>query len=262
MSLKKKIAGKTRNMWGWVRDLPDHRDAMYAGPPKIIRKIPSDIDLRPHCSKVENQEDLGSCSANASTSAMEFLYNRLKKPAVDFSRLFVYYATRVWVEDVPAQEDSGCMIRNVMKALATYGACHEEKWPYNVDNYCDQPSEIAKNDALEHQILRYCRLSNLKSLKICLAEGYPITGGFMVPSSIDDPKTTETGIVKYPKSNENFVGGHAVLFIGFNDKTKLVAFQNSWGTSWGDKGFGYLPYDFFDNGLANDFWTIRSEEGL
>jgi C1A family cysteine protease len=193
---------------------------------------------------------------------MEFLYNRFKKPAVDFSRLFVYYSSRVWVEDVPADEDSGCMIRDVMKALSSYGACHEDKWPYQIKDFDLAPSQIATEEALKHQILNYYRLPNLKAIKACLVEGYPAVGGFMVPASADNTETEKNGIIKYPGSDENFIGGHAVLFIGYNDKTKLLIFQNSWGTDWGDKGFGYLPYDFVNNCLANDFWTIRSEEGL
>jgi len=245
-------------MWGWVRDLPDHRDMMY-GAAKYVATPPK-IDLRPMCAKIENQADLGSCTANASTSAMEFLYNLLKKPMVDFSRLFVYYTSRVWVEGVPPGEDSGCMIRDVMKALCKYGACHEEDWPYIVRNFSVAPSTKAKAKANEHQITRYYRLPNLKNIKICLKEGYPVVGGFMVPASIDDAKTVRTGIVKYPGPSESFVGGHAVLFVGYDDNTKLLTFQNSWGTYWGNKGFGFLPYEFVDNMLANDFWTIRAEE--
>jgi C1A family cysteine protease len=260
MSLRKKIAGKTRHMWGWVRDLPDHRDWKYVPPPKFVRTLPPKVDLRLTCAKIENQADLGSCTANASTSAMEFLYNVFKKPMVDFSRLFVYYASRVWVESVPPTEDSGCMIRDVMKALACYGACLESSWPYVTKNYSVAPPASAKKAALNHQILRYYRLPNLKNIKICLSEGYPVVGGFMVPASIDDPKTAKTGVVKYPGPSENFVGGHAILFVGYDDKTQLLTFQNSWGVNWGNRGFGYLPYKFVDTWLAEDFWTIRQEE--
>jgi len=257
-SLKKKISGKNRHMWGWVRDLPDHRDMMYAKP-RFIR-VPSSFNLRPNCAKIENQGDLGSCTANSSTSAMEYIYNVLKRPMVDFSRLFLYYISRVWVESVPATEDSGCMIRDVMKALAKYGVCPEEFWPYKTSDFSKAPSTRAKIEANKHQITRYYRLPNLKNIKICISEGYPVVGGFMVPESIDSAKTVKTGVVAYPGPTEPFVGGHAVLFVGYDDKTKLIAFQNSWGDKWGDKGFGYLPYEYVDSMLANDFWTIRQQE--
>jgi C1A family cysteine protease len=66
--------------------------------------------------------------------------------------------------------------------------------------------------------------------------------------------------VKYPGLKEEIVGGHCVLFVGFSDPDGWVVFENSWGSRWADKGFGYLPYEYFTNGLADDCWTIRAEE--
>jgi hypothetical protein len=42
-------AGRTFGAYGWVPDLPDHRDLMYSAPLGVIGSIPKKIDLRPHC---------------------------------------------------------------------------------------------------------------------------------------------------------------------------------------------------------------------
>ena len=57
------------------------------------------------------------------------------------------------------------------------------------------------------------------------------------------------------------VGGHAVIAVGYDDSTSRITVQNSWGTSWGDKGYFYMPYQYITNtNLADDFWTIRLVE--
>jgi len=220
----------------------------------------SHVDLEPYCSPIEDQGEIGSCTANASTSAMEFLFKKGGLSVPQLSRLFVYFASRVFVEHSPPFEDSGAQIRDVMKALATYGVCLESTWPYRAGDYSLQPSPAAIGEATHHRILTYYRIPNLPLIKHCLADGFPIVGGFSVPENAMGPQCAKTGVVIYPEPGESFVGGHAVLFVGYDDARGVVKFANSWSTGWGDRGFGYLPYAFFFTGLANDFWTIRREE--
>jgi C1A family cysteine protease len=61
-----------------------------------------------------------------------------------------------------------------------------------------------------------------------------------------------------PKKGERCLGGHAIMAVGYNDKTKMFKIRNSWGSGWGDKGYFYMPYDFITNAnYTDDFWTIR-----
>ena len=57
--------------YGWVPDLPDHRDHLYAAPATTLRRLPASADLRPHCPPVYDQGQLGSCTANAVGAALE-----------------------------------------------------------------------------------------------------------------------------------------------------------------------------------------------
>jgi len=46
--------------------------------------------------------------------------------------------------------------------------------------------------------------------------------------------------------------------VGFDDSRQWFIVRNSWGTSWGDAGYCYMPYNYIcDTSLANDFWTIK-----
>lgn len=252
------IAGKSRNLSGWRKDAPDHRDIELV-PLLSAAPLPKVIDLFGNCSPVEDQGDLGSCVANSATSAMEALLIKQKRPLLNFSRLFVYYYTRK-IDGVDPSEDAGCTMRSAMKCLAYFGTCLESIWPYDQSKFSKSPSYAAIKDAKNHQILKYFRCPNLTTTRVSLAQGFTIAGGFSVPENMHSNECSKTGVVKYPGAAEGFVGGHAVHFVGYNDDTKMLKFQNSWGTGWGDKGFGYLPYKFVENRLADDFWTIRSEE--
>src|SRR5438067_6310021 len=67
-----KPAPSRRKGLGWIPDLPDHRDFLYAAPPVFLRALPSKIDLRDQCPPVYDQGELGSCTANAIGGAIEF----------------------------------------------------------------------------------------------------------------------------------------------------------------------------------------------
>lgn len=72
-------------------DLPDHRDILYSVVRKVPAVLPPSVDLRPMCSKVEDQENLGSCTGNALVGGLEFLERKDRVPYAELSRLFVYY---------------------------------------------------------------------------------------------------------------------------------------------------------------------------
>ncbi len=65
-------ASKKRG-YGWVPDLPDHRDFIYKPAFKLFRLLPKLVDLSPGCSAIEDQGNLGSCTANALVGVLEFL---------------------------------------------------------------------------------------------------------------------------------------------------------------------------------------------
>jgi len=248
--------------YGWIPDLPDHRDFLYAAPIATLRALPTSIDLRSQCPPVYDQGQLGSCTGNAIAGAIHF--DRLKQnlqPAFVPSRLFIYYNERGMEGTVGT--DSGGQIRDGIKSVAAQGVCPEgpppPDWSYDISQFAAKPPEDCYQTALQHTIKVYSRLpQDLNQMKGCLASGYPFVFGFTVYESFESQEVANTGHAPMPAPGDAVVGGHAVLAIGYDDSQQVFLVRNSWGEGWGMKGYFTLPYAYLTQSrLASDFWTIR-----
>jgi C1A family cysteine protease len=250
--------------YGWLPDLPDHRDLRYAAVrhDALAKPVPPLVDLRAQCPPVYDQGSLGSCTANAIAGAFQFELMKQNLPVFNPSRLFIYYNERVLEGHV--KEDSGAQIRDGIKSVATQGVCDEALWPYNIAKFAQKPTKALYTKALKSQALQYTRLNNtaINELKTCLASGNPFVFGFTVYQSFEGDKVAQTGILPMPSSSESVMGGHAVMAAGYDDSKKAFIIRNSWGDAWGQKGYFYMPYDYITStDLADDFWTISQVEG-
>ena len=246
--------------YGWIPDLPDHRDLVYMAP-RGVKRLPSKADLRPFCPPVYDQGDLGSCTANAIGSAHQFdQLKQQKAGAFAPSRLFIYYNERAMAGTV--DEDSGAMIRDGIKTIAKQGVCSESEWAYNVPKFRTKPSRKCYAEALNNQALTYYSVrQDLNQMKGCLASGYPFVFGFSVYESFESEAVAKTGKAIMPRPKDKQLGGHAVMAVGYDDKGERFIVRNSWGVKWGLKGYFTMPYEYLlDPGLAADFWTIRLVE--
>lgn len=247
--------------YGWLPDLPDHRDILYGTVRRIPAAVPESVDLRPGCSAVEDQGALGSCTANALAGALEFLEMKNSVPFVDLSRLFIYYNERVIEGTV--KFDSGAMLRDGIKTLVRQGVCSEKRWPYDTAKFARKPSATCYREGQDHQITAYQRILSLDEMLACLAEGYPFVFGFAVYEGFESPRVARTGIVEMPERGERVIGGHAVLAVGYVQSERRFIVRNSWGIRWGMRGYFSIPFEYLsDRALADDFWTVRSGENL
>ncbi len=242
-----------RNNYGWIPDIPDARDYLYSSIRPRLR-LPKAINLTQFCSTVEDQGRLGSCTSQALAGNLEFLDNRLDLRYTDVSRLFIYYNERVLIHTVST--DSGAMLRDGIKTLKNDGVCPESIWPYEIEKFSRKPSAKSYADAKNHRISSYYRLESHSDRLACLTDGYPFVFGFAVYESLETAKVALTGVVPLPGKKEKMIGGHAVLAVGFDQKSKRFIFKNSWGAKWGRKGYGSIPFEYLET-LADDFWTIR-----
>jgi C1A family cysteine protease len=240
-----------KRRYTWRPDKPDQRDHVFKAK---WWGLPRSIDLRPHCSPVEDQRNLGACTANAIVGGLEFL----EPPAarIDLSRLFVYYQERVIEGTVGT--DAGAEIRDGVKACANVGVCAESLWPYKISRFRNKPTKAAYADAATRKISEYQRVTDLVALRTALAGGIPVVFGFSVYESFESDAVARTGIVPMPGPKEKMLGGHAVLAVGYDDGAKTVIVRNSWGVGWAAAGYCFMPYAYVaDRNLSDDFWVIR-----
>lgn len=251
------IESSIEKKYGWKPDKVDHRDHLYQLHNDIDNRIlPSTVDLRSLCPDVYDQGKLGSCTANAIGGAYQF--DEIRQHNHDQfvpSRLFIYYNEREMEGTV--NEDSGAEIRDGIKSIATLGVCDEKIWPYDISQFKVKPCGKAYNNAQNHHGVKYHRLSqSIDELRHCLSNGYPFVFGFAVYQSFESERVARTGYMNMPLSNDKFLGGHAVMAVGYTDDYFII--RNSWGSSWGDKGYFYMPNAYILNPkLCSDFWTLQ-----
>jgi len=189
---------------------------------------------------------------------------------LDAARLFLYKVTR---NLLGFKGDDGAYLRDAMKAMVLFGVPPEKYWPYDVARFNDEPSSFCYSFAQNYRAIRYYRLDPsgtspgelLKKTRQSLAARLPAMFGFSVYSSIPGLGDGK-GEIPFPTQGDTLEGGHAVLAVGYSDKKKIgkeqgaLLIRNSWGTQWGESGYGWLPYAYVEAGLADDFWAMVKQE--
>ena len=281
---------------GWIPDYPDFRD--YTEENEKIREIleptgvllrapggrrkgaaalPPSMDLREWCSPIEDQGQLGSCTANAGAGIIEYYERKSFGRHIEASRLFLYKVTRNLMK---MSGDTGAYLRTTIGAMVIFGVPPEEYWPYTDDpkSFDNEPPAFCYSFAQNYKTLMYYRHDPasagpdavIERLKTYLAAGHPAMFGFSVYSSIE--QAAETGEIPFPSPRDRMEGGHAIVAVGYDDKKEIrnehadrpetgaLLIRNSWGKAWGEAGYGWLPYAYVKRGLAEDFWSVLKKE--
>ena len=283
---------------GWIPDYPDFRD--YTEETKEVRQIlkpsgllfgaagkkspktkplPAMVNLRQWCSPVEDQGQLGSCTAHAGVGIIEYYERKSFGRHIAASRLFLYKVTRNLMK---MRGDTGAYLRSTIGAMVLFGVPPEEYWPYrdSAQDFDAEPPAFCYSFAQNYKTIKYYRHDPppaapeaiLNRVKTYLAAGHPAMFGFTVYSSIE--QANDSGQIPFPSPRDRIEGGHAIMAVGYDDRMKIknrfggdettgaLLIRNSWGKDWGEDGYGWLPYEYVLRGLAEDFWSVLKKEWI
>lgn len=272
---------------GWLREHPDLRDytprdrkisellTKTRFPKALESSDPDRVDLRSWCSPIRNQGSLGSCTAQAGVGLLEFFEKKAFGKYIDASPLFLYKATRNLMQ---LKGDTGAYIRTTLGAIVLFGVPPEKYWRYttSIFSFDAEPPAFCYAFGENFKAVNYFKFDTagvspsalLLLIKKNLVSGLASMFGFTVYRSIDQAE--KKGKIPLPCPNEGVLGGHAVVAVGYDDKMVIrnescsletkgaLLIRNSWGEKWGEKGYGWLPYDYVQKGLAVDWWSIIS----
>ena len=174
---------------------------------------------------------------------------KMEEAEIFLSAQYAYIRGRQLEGTFPGDRWTGIWGVTVMRIGHGWGAVPEQHWPYDTSVW--PPIEPEGLDSIARNYRRDTYYRRVRSVEECKA----VMGQMEMPVCValkisDDWYGALGGKIPWPQSNNSTpVGSHSVLLVGYNDEKGEFTFQNSWGIEWGDRGFGYLPYQAFSETL-------------
>jgi hypothetical protein len=249
---------------------PAQYRALPSNLPSVTKdKLPQIVDLSSTLPPVGDQSPQKSCVAWAIAYAAQSHYaksgfrewnyltaNGQLNLAAVFSPSYLY-------NQINGNMDEGSDFYRALNLLKAQGVSTMRTMPYT--HFLRQPSEEARAEAARYKIKSFRRLGEMMDpvldAKDQLAQGHPV-----IINAVTDLTYLENGYsngrpspyvwstVGYVKQGLN----HALLVVGYNDQMQAFKFVNSWGTIWGDRGFGWISYNNYNRVVVESFTMIPS----
>lgn len=237
-------------------DIIDFRDKLYI--PTLV-EVQKEMDLENFLERTSNnipvldQQREGSCTGFALATVAHYLL-RTRKSFPDNNNVspHMIYELAKKYDEWPGTDYSGSNARGAIKAWHKHGICSETLW--STSDKSELFDIIKAREALNRPLGAYFRVNNkdIVAMHSSISETGILYATLETHNGWDTVK--KDGVIKFDVNTFESAGGHAIAIIGY-DKTGFW-FQNSWGKTWGNKGYARISYDdWLINGW--DVWAVR-----
>lgn len=227
------------------------------------------VDLSSQLPPVGNQGNQGSCVGWATSYYYKSWVEKQEHTGWSLSNQWYEFSPSFMYNQINGGHDGGANFQDAFNLIQTKGDVDIAEFPYNQNNYTNQPTTAQQNAAkpyrmpsgwgyfwLQQNMGPYNPPNNIANAKAWLDSGKMFVVG--IPVYNDFPGYAGNPNKSYYDYNGSaaIAGGHALCVCGYNDNAdpggidadhkggfKIV---NSWGAGWngGSAGFVYLSYDF------------------
>jgi hypothetical protein len=200
------------------------------------------VDLRKYCTPVGDQGQTSRCSAFAWTHAAELVNNMKTGETPRLSPTFAmleFQRAQGDAQDYAYAYSGGDGTSggpDPGRVLAEEGVCRQELWPDDSETPADS-ERVLSADAERHKLDATPHPIALEDVRKALSAGCPVH--VAMNTGVAFSGVGRDGVFDAAEPPSGRHGRHAMLMVGYTGNFYIL--KNSWGESWGDKGYGYVP---------------------
>lgn len=210
----------------------------------VVTPPPSSTEVSLKCPPIGNQGGEGSCVAWAegyAARAIDWYYRTGTMQT--FSPEFLYNLCKF------GTCAAGTAMQVVLDTMIHKGVCTYTAMPYNDGDCYTAPNSSQLANAANYKISGYSKISkyDLGAIRAMIQNKKPVIITIIADNSFVNAtagfiwKTQTTGVLP-----------HCLTIVGYDDSKSAFKVMNSWGTAWGDAGFGWIDYTLFPSVTAGN----------
>ena len=246
----------------------------------------AEVDLRPEITKlglaIRDQGTRGTCSVFATTFIIE--YHEARTKSENGLKLSEEYLN--WAKNAANKTNfDGGMFTDIIAGYQGYGMVPSTDMPYKAAFHPkEKPNKtvVATGKGFDRFPITFIKnwdntkgmsAAELETTKNQLRHGHPVATGIWWLSNFETVTVDKVPLLKeYPRSDNQhkdasknpMYDGHSIALVGFHEGKEFPGggyfiFRNSFGTGFGDDGYGYVSFDYIRN-YSNDAISIEKKE--
>lgn len=256
---------REKRHFGWIPDSERivSKFPRFQSPPDT--KLPVIFSLR---KKLPPSGDQGSQNSSVAWSlgySLMSYKNKVLHPEISYlrkdgsiNRNAVYSPAFVF-NQTQQKEGEGSTFLDTLRLLSYKGILPWNLMPYSASDYKQLPDESLLEISEKSKIQKYYRVDpdNIQDIRYAISRGIPVVVGLIVLPSFQE--LTADAIYEEPNGKDWQSGKEiSLLLIGYNDKKKYFEVQNSWGSQWGEHGFGKISYSWIQK-ASLEAWVVQDK---